>query len=100
MRLLLLALGCVGCVQSFEPAHYVSELRLIGVRAEPPEVDPGARATLTAFVVDESHGDAGAATVRWFVCRLKPAPGSGQAVNPDCFAPDAGSSLEPLGEGE
>jgi hypothetical protein len=46
-----LAVTLAGCSPKFDPASYVEKLRVVAVRAEPPEIDPGGVATLETLVL-------------------------------------------------
>ena len=95
--LLLLALVAVaGCRSNFDPASFVGGLRLLDVKAEPPDIGPGQTSLLSALVVNPGGG---APTVTWDACLLTPPPASGQAVNIDCAALDAGADLIAFGVG-
>lgn len=48
----LLLSACAPAPEQFTPASFVEKLRVLGVRAEPPDVAPGGRTTLDALVVD------------------------------------------------
>ena len=87
----LLALG--GC-QSFPdpPVSFVAGLRVLGVKAEPPEAAPGDTATISALAIDTAGG---APDATWSACFVMPMPG--EAVNPDCV--QAGADLQPVGQG-
>jgi len=43
-----LALACAGCGLDFDPASFVDKLRLLAVKAEPPDVACGQMTTLSA----------------------------------------------------
>jgi hypothetical protein len=73
---------------------YVAGLRALGIKAEPPEVPQGATSNLTMLVVDTTGG---AIAASWSECLLAPLPGD--AVNSDCAEQDAGSFLQPIGDG-
>jgi hypothetical protein len=77
-----------GCIKSFDPASFVDKLRLLAVKAEPPEIAPGQTTTLTA-----TFANPGGTTpsVTWDACLLPPPPATGQGVNQDCVALGAGS---------
>lgn len=88
--------GCVlfglgGC-QSFSdpPVSFVTGLRVLGIRADPPQVAPGASTTVAALVVDTSGGTPAAS---WSDCLLPPLPG--QTVNTGCVGGSAGADLQP-----
>ena len=84
-----------GCNSSNDdPAAYVTGLRILGIKAEPPEVPPGSQSTLTALIVDT---DGNPFHITWEQC-LDPAL-SGQSVNRACVG-DAGTDLvAPIGDG-
>ncbi|MCU1283367.1 MAG: hypothetical protein JWM53_6913 [bacterium] len=86
-----------GCRNSFDPASSVDKLRLLAVKADPPEVAPGAATTLHAIWANPGGS---APAIRWDACLEAPPPATGRSVNPDCFGLDGGSPLEPLGQGE
>ncbi len=69
--------GLGGC-QSFTdpPVSFVAGLRVLGIKAEPPQIAPGASTTVTALVVDT---DGGTPSASWNQCNLPPLPG--QTVN-------------------
>jgi len=92
--------GCVlvwlgGC-QSFSdpPVSFVAGLRVLGIKADPPQIAPGASTTVTTLVVD-TYGGTPAAS--WSQCLLPPLPG--ETVNTDCVDGTAGAALQPIGDG-
>jgi hypothetical protein len=89
----------LGCGPSFDPASLVAGLRVLAVKAEPPELAPGETATLTPLIVDTRGLDAGTPRVSWSLCLQAPLPGS--AVSNDCLSTDLGASdiVTQLGEG-
>ena len=88
-------LGLGGC-QSFSdpPVSFVAGLRVLGLKAEPPQIAPGASTTVTSLVVDT---DGGTPTASWNQCNLPPLPG--QTVNASCVDGSAGAELQPIGDG-
>jgi hypothetical protein len=94
--LVAVALGCCACSNNFDPASYVNKLRLLAVKAEPPDIPLGATTTLTATVANPGGS---APTVDWDACLLPPPPASGQAVNQDCIGLDGGAALVSFGSG-
>jgi hypothetical protein len=88
-------LGLGGC-QSFSdpPVSFVAGLRVLGIKAEPPQIAPGASTTVAALVVDTSGGTPAAS---WSQCLLPPLPGL--TVNTDCVEGTAGTDLQPIGDG-
>lgn len=93
-RLLMLSLVIPGCLPPQEPASWVSGLRILAVKAQPPEVGPGERSHLTALVVDTAGRSV---HVDWSECLLGPL--QGQLVNRDCVLTDRADARRPLGSG-
>jgi len=92
--------GCVlsllgGC-QTFSdpPVSFVAGLRVLGIKAEPPQIAPGASTTVTTLVVD-TYGGTPAAS--WSQCNLPPLPG--QTINTACVNGSGGADLQPIGDG-
>lgn len=94
--LIVAAVAALAGCQSFPdpPVSFVAGLRVLGVKADPPEAAPGGSATISALAVDTA-GAAPDAT--WNACFT--APMVGEAVNPDCVQPAAGATLQPIGQG-
>jgi len=93
-----LSLAAAGCTSSFDPASFVDKLRLLAVKAEPPDVAPGQATMLTATAVNPTGS---APTITWDACLLPPPPATGEAVNQDCIALAEGDpSLLPFGQGD
>jgi hypothetical protein len=67
---LLAAFLFCGCDEEFKPPSIVGGLRVLGARAEPAEIRPGAVAQLEALVVDPAR--AGKPTVFWIACDPDP----------------------------
>ncbi len=65
LALLLAALVVAGCSESTEPRQQVTDLRVLGVRLEPPSAAPGDTVTATALVVDPTEEPY---TLSWFYC--------------------------------
>jgi hypothetical protein len=87
-----------GCGNDFDPASYIDKLRLLDVKAEPPEVPFGASSRLTATATNPGGA---APTITWDACLLAPPPATGQAINPDCASlPEGDPSLVPFGVGD
>ena len=91
----VLAALASACTRSFTPASYVHGLRVLAVKAEPPEVAPGQSTTLTALAVDTTGAPV---EVSWVACTEPALTGKG-SINPDCFAAGAAPFLVPLGAG-
>lgn len=78
--LIPMALALAACGESFDPPSLVTDLRVLAVRAEPPEIAPAGsdapappRATLTALVADPQHVEpARPITVVYLACTPKP----------------------------
>jgi hypothetical protein len=83
------------CNKSFTSADHVEGLRVLAIKAEPPEVAPGAMTTLSALAVDTGGA---AIAVDWAACTEAVLPGTG-IVNPDCLQKDTAPFLDPLGAG-
>ncbi len=94
-----LALAAVaGCGRTFDPASFVDKLRLLAVKAEPPDIPFGATTTLTATAANPGGS---APTITWDACLLAPPPASGQSFNQDCVTlPDGDPALVPFGVGD
>jgi hypothetical protein len=88
----LLGAGCQS--SSDAPPSYVSGLRVLAIKAEPPDIAPGASATVTVLAIDTGGATP---TAAWSRCMR--APLAGQAVNPDCVTGAAGTDLVPVGNG-
>lgn len=95
-HLLLVALLLSGCSNKFDPTSWVNGLRLLGVKAEPPEVAAGQQSHLTALV---AHPSGSAPSITWDACLLPPPPRSSGAVNEDCIDLEQGPALLPFGSG-
>ncbi len=63
--LLTLALVTAGCSDTFPPSSLVTDLRVLGVRAEPPEILPEQTARLEALIVDP---EGGGYAIAWRAC--------------------------------
>ena len=94
-----LALAAVaGCNNNFDPASFVDKLRLLAVKAEPPDMPAGMMSTLTATAANPGGA---APTITWDACLLPPPPATGQGVNQDCVGlPEGDPSLVPFGQGD
>ena len=91
---LALVLLATGCEQDFVPASYVAGLRVLAVKAEPPELAAGESGTLTMLAVDPSGR---AFDVTWDACLLY--PGVAAEINPACLTSEAATDFVPLGQG-
>jgi hypothetical protein len=81
-----------GCGNNFNPMSYVVGLRVLAVKAEPPELRPGEAAQLSALVVSELDPLDASLTptsYRWAICNLISPPNNSTQVNNDCLT-DAG----------
>lgn len=90
----LLAVG--GCIQvpTRDPESYVNGMRLLAIKAEPPEVAAGETTTLNALIIDTK----GRATdVAWAYCALRPPMGT--RVSNDCVLNEQADYLFPFGSG-
>ncbi len=70
---LAFALALAGCLEELPSVSRIEDLRILAVRAEPPEVEPGQTVQLDALVVDPFDRTA---SYRWYAC-LAPTPGEG-----------------------
>ena len=87
MRLaILFAFLAAACGNSFDKAEYVNGLRVLAVKAEPPEVAPGQSTQLSVLAVDTANRPV---TLTWAACTLYPKAGYG-VINPDCFTGNTG----------
>src|SRR5215813_11943398 len=96
MRRLRLAIILIAACRSsdFDPASYVSGVRILAVKAEPPELAPGEPTTLTALHVDT---EGRTVTLAWYRCLVKPLPD--RPVADECVTGDPPSSLMAVGNG-
>jgi hypothetical protein len=69
----VLALLASACLDELPQPSKITGLRVLGVRAEPPEVAPGAEVQLEALVVDALGRDV---TLTWYACTI-PERGAG-----------------------
>lgn len=73
IAILSAALGALwSCGQSWRPVTYLEGLRVLAVRAEPADLNPGGLTTLNALVVDPS-APARQNTLLWLACDPDPA---------------------------
>jgi hypothetical protein len=96
MRALLPTLALLaGCSPGFDPASYVSpsQLRVLGVIADPPQAAPGQTSTLTAIAPELSDGTP--ITYEWAICTQPPPPGTSN-VDSQCLTKDTASFLLPV----
>lgn len=92
----LAASALAGCTETDDvPASFLAGLRVLAIVATPPEVAPGASASVTVNAVDTTAAAGAAPSVSWSRCTL--APLQGQAINPDCDT--LAGALVPLGDG-
>jgi hypothetical protein len=95
MRLWPLLILLSGCGDDFTPASFVTGLRLLVAKAEPPEAAPGDSVQLTAFAVDTRQRSI---AMKWAACLAPPVAGMG-TINDACLTTDMGAPLIPLGSG-
>lgn len=96
---LVLSLALLGCDPGFRPETLVSDLRLLGIRAEPAELHPGESAQLSALVLDPARTGS---SVLWVGCAADPyvmnrSPCSNTAVLSDPSALTGGTGTLPEG---
>lgn len=94
MVLLILA-GCVTPLA--DPTPYVVSPRVLAVRFEPAEVEPGGAVTLSALYAD-ADGESPDAAVSWAHCGARKPLAEPGPVAPTCLEPDS-DALAPIGEG-
>lgn len=91
--LLLLA---AACGDNFDPVYWVDEPRVLGVVAEPPEIDVGQATTLTAIVANPTSEPVRYA---WFRCDVQNLPGWSGDTATACVDNDREQPyLVPLGD--
>jgi hypothetical protein len=88
-----------GCGPSFSPEYAVIGLRLLAVRADPPEIGPGEKTHLSSLTFDPMGRPI---DVSWKLCTLAPSPAESTPVNSACITDqtDLGNYLEDLGSGD
>lgn len=76
LRATALCLLCLlsGCVEDFAPASQIKDLRILAIKAEPPEARPGETVRLSTLVVDPS-GEVLPPVLAWLVCFPDPIGG-------------------------
>ncbi len=91
LRLAILVLACLsawavcGCSDPFPPDTLVDRLRILGVRAEPPDVDLSGQCSMDALVADPA-GQSRALQYTWAVCMVQI---TGVAKDIQCPGPDS-----------
>jgi hypothetical protein len=90
--LVFAALG--GCHQSFDPPSYVTGLRVLAVKADPPELTAGESGTMTVLAV---NADGAPIDATWDICLLT--GGVATTVDPACLTSGAGPDFASLGAG-
>jgi hypothetical protein len=107
MRVMLIAFVAIlltGCDNPFQPASLIDltcskepcRVRLLGVRAEPPDVPPNQSTVLTAFSVDAANQPV---EIDWSRCDKRPPVGSTSAVDPACLDAPPQPYLASIGTG-
>lgn len=90
--LLCVLSAATGCDEEFKPASVVEGLRVLGARAEPPEVRPGQVTQLEVLAVDPSR--AAKPTVFWIACDPDPyGQGRTSCSTTEAFEDPAGLDL-------
>jgi hypothetical protein len=82
VRLLVIALLAAGCTPDWDPQSFVDGLRVLAVKAEPPEIAPGQSAQVTAVAWETAGAPI---TYEWASCLLASTPTSRATVNADCL---------------
>ena len=77
-----LAVLGAGCDNDLPVASFIDKLRVLAVKAEPPEIAPGATAALSALAVEPAHpeGPTAPLSALWLACSIPP----GVASPPPC----------------
>lgn len=86
---MLAVLAATGCEQDVPDRTKVDQLRILGVRAEPPEAAPGGTVTLDALVVDPVEQRP--ITLTWAFCTPDPSEGVSSCTDE--------ANIQPLGAG-
>ncbi len=113
--LLLAALALAACSPDFDPASKIDKLRVLAVKAEPPEIAPGASAKLETLVVRADFASDPTRTTTLVYLACLPAPGDlvptpcvalasladptaalAAAAEASCSAPPAQGSVPPV----
>jgi hypothetical protein len=81
--------GGAGCSNDLPPASFIDKLRVLAVRAEPPEIAPGHTAALDVLAVEPFTHANPQISAKWSACALPP---SGVTVAPCGLGSDAGLS--------
>ena len=89
------ALSAAGCTDPWRTAPFVDGLRVLAIRAEPPDLAPGQATVLDAVVVDP-RDPSRLNTLVWLVC--DPDPSS--LDQPACAQTDTLQAIEGGGDGE
>jgi hypothetical protein len=84
-----------GCQSPFAPSSLIEGLRVLAVKAEPPELAPGETSTLTVLAAETNQKNP--VMFDWARCNLAPGP-TDPAINRSCILPpaDGPSPLTPL----
>lgn len=81
--------ACAGCTPTLDDHPWlITRLTIVGWKADPPEVAPGAKVTLEALAVDPAAAVDPSATA-WTLCHTPKPPSENRVVAPDCLAPAA-----------
>jgi hypothetical protein len=79
--------ACIGCTPTLDDRPWlISRLTIVGWKAEPPEVAPGASVMLEALAVDPAAA-VDPSTTAWTLCHTPKPPSENRVVAPDCLAP-------------
>jgi hypothetical protein len=95
----------VGCNDNFDPVTFIDErcapeackIRVLAIKAEPPEIPVGATTTLTSLVIDTAGRPL---TTSWWTCLVPPTSGSGLATSDSCLLPPPQPFLTSVGSGD
>lgn len=78
----LTAVLLAGCAEDPEERALVNQLKVLGMRADLPETQPGTTVTLDALVADPLGGGR-AVTRAWAICEVDPAEGTASCAEPE-----------------
>jgi hypothetical protein len=93
-----LALAVGGCTGELPPPSLVDRFRVLAVRAEPPEIAPGAAAALDLLLVDPYAPAGGRArSFLWLACATPPGTSAAACAQ---FATDPGAALPGTATGD
>lgn len=78
----LAALAAAGCDEATSERWLLEEVRVLAVKAEPPETQPGGTVSLSALAVDPLGAGFRTLSIAWGVCVPDPAVGQASCAEP------------------